>query len=121
MADDAKNRIIKKAYDEAKGSIRETLEAVKSQNGPDTGIKYNDVKAWHTENLNTLKLQKGFNSYVAPGPKHEFQIDLFWYKFKQPDAEKVKKDNTTGPRERVNRSELRKKQGCRTLRSHGDR
>jgi hypothetical protein len=121
MADDAKNRIIKKAYDEAKGSIRETLEAVKSQNGPDTGIKYNDVKAWHTENLNTLKLQKGFNSYVAPGPKHEFQIDLFWYKFKQPDAEKVKKRQHNGTEGEGKSERSQKKQGCCTLRSHGDR
>jgi hypothetical protein len=45
MADDAMNRIIKKAYQETRGSIKETLEAVKSQNGPGTGIKYNDVKA----------------------------------------------------------------------------
>ena len=121
MADDAMNRIIKKAYRETRGSIKETLEAVKSQNGPGTGIKYNDVKAWHTENLNTLKLQKGFNSYVAPGPKHEFQIDLFWYKFKQPEALKVKKDNTAGFRERVNRSEIRKKRESGALRAHGDR
>ncbi len=77
MADDRKNQIITKAYQETRGSIKETLEAVKAQSGPDAGIKYKDVQAWHTENLNTLKLQKGFNSYVAPGPKHEFQIDLF--------------------------------------------
>ena len=29
---------------------------------------------------------RGFNSYIAPRPLHNFQVDMFWYKVQQPDA-----------------------------------
>jgi hypothetical protein len=44
---------------------------------------------------------RGFNSYVAPGPKHQFQVDLFEYKTEQPDYP-VLKDQGPGKKNSLN-------------------
>ena len=45
-----------------------------------------EVRKWYLENnIGALKKRTGFNSYVAPTADHELQVDLFEYKFKQPE------------------------------------
>ena len=47
------------------------------------------VRQWFLENKHTLKKKKAFNSYVAPEPLHEIQIDMLNYKYKQPPRDLV--------------------------------
>ena len=75
---------IKKAYysEQGFGSIKSVLKDAQAEH-PD--VTYSDGKAWLDENVPRLKHMKGRNSYVAPGPKYEFQIDLFYYNFEQAE------------------------------------
>ena len=90
MADREKDRIISKVYfaDGGFGSARETLKDVRETN-PEITLK--DVQAWREKYIPRKAPMRGFNSYVAPGPKHQFQVDLFVYKFAQPDAPVLKR------------------------------
>jgi hypothetical protein len=85
MADREKDRIISKVYfaDGGFGSARETLKDVRETN-PEITLK--DVQEWREKYIPRKAPMRGFNSYVAPGPKHQFQVDLFEYKTEQPKA-----------------------------------
>ena len=77
--------------------------------GDKTKISIQQVRQWFLENKHTLKKGKKFNSYVAPEPQHELQIDMLTYKYKQPNRDIVHpKQADVGPRVRVNRTELRR-------------
>ena len=68
------------------------------------------VRKWFRNNKETLKAPTGSNSYVAPAPLREFQLDLFHVKYKQPERVKVAPEQPeSGPRIRVNREELRRR------------
>ena len=83
-----RNERIEKANEDRHGSKKETYEKVNEGKGPkDLGrITMAEVSKWYLENnIGALKKQTGFNSYVAPSADHELQVDLFEYKFKQPE------------------------------------
>ena len=44
----------------------------------DPSITIGQVKAWIEKNTHREANLTGFNSYVLPGPKHEYQIDPFF-------------------------------------------
>jgi hypothetical protein len=75
---------IKQAYysEQGFGSIKSVLKDAQAEH-PD--VAHSDAKAWMDENVPRLKRVKGRNSCVAPGPKCEFQIDLFYYNFEQAE------------------------------------
>ena len=87
----------------------ETLNKGKGKKDP-TRIKMEEIRIWFRNNREKLKAPKkqNTNSYVAPGPGHELQIDLLHYYYKQPYRHKVKPDQPeTGPRLKINRAEIR--------------
>ncbi len=105
-----KDKQIREAYESKHGSMRETLDILnEGKPAKDRGkFTMEDVRRWYAYNKGTLKKQKGYNSYVAPEPLHEIQVDLFEYTFKQPGKMRVKpKDRDWGPRERINRAATR--------------
>ena len=44
----------------------------------DPSITLGDVKLWIEKHTHKKTNLKGYNSYVAPGPNHEYQTDLFY-------------------------------------------
>lgn len=56
----------------------------------DPSITMDDVRKWARENVVPTKNYKFQNSWVAKGPKEEFQIDIFEYKYKQPPKARVR-------------------------------
>ena len=76
-----KNEIIKEVYNREFGSASETLKDAREK---DPTITLKDVQAWREKYIPRKAPLRGFNSYVAPGPKHQFQVDLFEYTTKQP-------------------------------------
>jgi hypothetical protein len=44
----------------------------------DKSITKEDVQRWIEMNTHRRTNLRGYNSYVSPGPKHEYQIDLFF-------------------------------------------
>ena len=44
----------------------------------DKTIKINEVKDWYEKNVNKTRYYGGKNSFVAPRPNYEYQIDLFF-------------------------------------------
>jgi len=85
------NEKIKTVYKspEGFGSIRDTFNQVRKKY-PDDNVKYEQVKEWFNKEVPRLQKMKGDNSYVAPEPLHEFQVDMFWYKNKQTDYPTLK-------------------------------
>ena len=72
-----KDDIIEKVYTDPSGfgSIKNTFnDAYKI----DKSITIEDVKLWIDKNTQRKTNLKGYNSYVSPGPNHEYQIDLFF-------------------------------------------
>ena len=69
------------------GSIKETLEEAKKVT-PE--ITLEDVRVWKDKFIPRKVPMRGFNSYIAPRPLHNFQVDMFWYKYEQPDAPVLK-------------------------------
>ena len=85
-----KERIIKEVYENLGGF--KSLGAIFSKaKEKDDSITRTDVQNWKTENVPRVKPLRGFNSYVAPEPKFEFQIDLFNYNFQQPERQILSK------------------------------
>ena len=85
IPDKTKNDIIDKIFYDPSGhaSIRKTYA---DANKIDKAIKYADVKAWFEKNIDRTTQLKGYNSYVAPEPKFEYQIDLFFMNYlKDPE------------------------------------
>ena len=74
-----KAELIKKAfYDQGGfGSMAKTLKDVKQLEGG-KNVRIEDVKAWFNRNRSQKTRLKGYNSYVAQGPKEEYQGDLFF-------------------------------------------
>ena len=69
------------------GSAKETLKDAQAKNPM---VTKKDVQAWREKYVPRKAPLRGYNSYVAPKPLHNFQVDLFWYKFEQPTAPKLK-------------------------------
>jgi len=69
------------------GSAKETLKDAQAKNPM---VTKQDVQAWREKYVPRKAPLRGYNSYVAPKPLHNFQVDLFWYKFEQPTAPKLK-------------------------------
>ena len=75
----AKNEIISKVYNDpgGHGSIKETSQDAKKK---DNTIILFDVKKWFESNTQRKQNLAGwFNSYVAPKPFFEYQVDLFYW------------------------------------------
>jgi hypothetical protein len=81
-----KEQNIKQAYDNL-GGFKSLAAILNKAREKDETVTRKDVKEWKDENVPWTKPLKGYNSYVAPEPKHEFQIDLFNYNFKQKDRQ----------------------------------
>ena len=92
-----KNEIIGNVYKKYLGSRGQTLGRIKSDDKKKSekvppeklsGITKKDVDNWflnHDQLAPALRApyKTKFNSFVAPGPKHTFQIDLFNFKYEQ--------------------------------------
>ena len=92
-----KNEIIGNVYKKFLGSRAQTLDRIKSDDKkkieavpPEepSGITKQDVDNWFLNNSQLAPALKApyktkFNSFVAPEPKHTFQIDLFNFKYEQ--------------------------------------
>ena len=100
-----KNEIIRNTYKKYLGSKAQTLDRIqqmdkkKSEEDEDyepTGITKKDVDNWFKNNHQLAPALKApyqtrYNSFVAPGPKHTLQVDLFTFKYEQGDPDfKVK-------------------------------
>ena len=73
-----KSAIIKKVYYDTGGfgSMAKTLTDAKKEAGGNN-IRLEDVQAWFNKNLSQKTKITGYNSYVAQGPKEEYQADFF--------------------------------------------
>ena len=72
-----KNKIISKVYNDKSGfsSIKNTLDDARKI---DKSININDVKQFFNANVEKKTNLKGYNSFVAPNPYYEYQMDLFF-------------------------------------------
>ena len=72
-----KNEIISKIYHDPSGfsSIKTTLDDARKV---DKTITIEDVKDWFSKNVEKKNQLKGMNSFVAPHPYYEYQLDLFY-------------------------------------------
>ena len=73
MAD--KKEIISNVSNEFYGSIKETLKDAQKK---DPSIKYADVKHWFETSLKRKTNLRGYNSYIADYPHHEYQMDFMF-------------------------------------------
>jgi len=73
----SKNEIISKIYNDPSGfgSVKKTLDEAKQL---DKSITIDDVKDWFHKNVEKKNQLKGMNSFVAPHPYYEYQLDLFF-------------------------------------------
>ena len=71
------DEIISKIYNEPSGfgSLKTTLEDARKI---DKSITNEDVKKFFQEKVEQKKQIPGYNSFIAPYPTYEFQIDLFF-------------------------------------------
>ncbi len=71
------NEIISKIYNDPSGfgSLKTTLEDARKI---DKSITNEDVKKFFQEKVEQKKQIPGYNSFIAPYPNYEFQIDLFF-------------------------------------------
>jgi len=69
--------VISKIYYDKSGfsSIKTTFDDAKKQNKT---ITIDDVKLWFSKNVEKKNQLKGINSFVAPHPYYEYQLDLFF-------------------------------------------
>ena len=89
--------------------IFDTFSEGKDKKDP-SRIKMEEVRHWFRNDRETLKTPSKLNanSYVAPGPGHELQIDLLHVPHKQPYRIKVKpKEPDAGPRVKISRAGIR--------------
>ncbi len=92
-----KDQIIASVYKKYLGSRSQTLDRIKSDDKKKSeadpsyvksGITKQDVDKWFLTNDQLAPATKApyktkFNSFVAPGPKHTFQVDLFNFRYEQ--------------------------------------
>ena len=73
-----KASIIEKIYRGPAGfcSLQNTFKEVRKVV---PSITIGQVKEWIEKNTHRKTNLTGFNSYVSPGPKHKYQIDLLFY------------------------------------------
>ena len=73
-----KEEIINKVFRDPAGyqSISNTLKEVRQI---DKSITYQDVKQWKENNFIRKTNLKGYNSYIAPEPYYEYQIDILFF------------------------------------------
>jgi len=73
----SKEDIIAKIYYDVGGfgSIKHTLEDAKKK---DKSITLDDVKEFFRTRVEKKNKAYGFNSFVAPRPYYEYQVDLFF-------------------------------------------
>ena len=81
-----KERIIKEVYENREqgyGSIKDTFQQAKAK---DASIKLDDVKKYLDKqpHRQTQFTYKKFNSFVSPGPKFEFEMDLICLLYTSP-------------------------------------
>ena len=110
MASAARNQKIREAYNVRTGSKLETFKQVNEglEPGDDGRISMAEVRKWFLEfNIGALKKQTGFNSYVAPTADHELQVDLFEYKFKQPERVSMSHQEIGGKEYDISRKDAR--------------
>ena len=71
-------------YDPAgHGSMKTTYEDAKHK---DKSITYVDIQAWFKKNIERKTQLKGYNSFIAPEPRFEYQMDLFFMNYlKDPE------------------------------------
>jgi hypothetical protein len=74
---DKKFEIVSKIYHDPSGygSIKTTFDDAKKV---DKTITIDDVKDWFRKNVEKKNQLKGMNSFVAPHPYYEYQLDLFF-------------------------------------------
>ena len=77
MSSDNKDEIISSIYYDRSGygSVNTTYQDAKKE---DKTITVNDVKKWFEKNVEKKKQLSGYNSFVAPYAKYEYEIDLFF-------------------------------------------
>ncbi len=92
-----KNQLIASIYKKYLGSKAQTFERIKAEERRRSeadpqyeklGITKADVDTWFLRNDNLAPATKApyktkFNSFVALGPKHTFQVDLFNFNYEQ--------------------------------------
>ena len=71
---ESKHDIIKRIYLKDFGNLQEIFKDAKQINST---ITYDDAKQWKAANVERTTNLRGYNSYVAPEPLFEFQIDGF--------------------------------------------
>jgi hypothetical protein len=69
-----KEEIIAQAYKEFFGSIKDTLKNARQH---DPTITYKDVAQWKERNTLRKNQIPGQQSFVANGPRDEYQMDVF--------------------------------------------
>ena len=74
----SKDEVIKKVYYDPSGfgSRKNTLETARKR---DKTITKEDVDNFMLKNTDQKKQLRGYNSFIAPYPKYEYQLDLFFY------------------------------------------
>ena len=56
------------------GALKRALDIARLK---DRAIKLDDIERWKREQTNDQQRPKKYNSWVAKGPKEEYQVDLF--------------------------------------------
>ncbi len=77
-SNESHHKILNKVYHDPAGygSITSTF---KEAFNLDQTITLNTIKQWFKSNLETTKQVKGSNSFVAPYPHYEYQLDLMFF------------------------------------------
>ena len=77
-----KDKIIRDVYysPSGYGSMRQTLDDARKK---DKSIKIEDVKQWFNQHVVPSKEPRGYNSWIADHPRHEYQSDLFFLALKK--------------------------------------
>jgi len=69
-----RNEIISDAYVAARGALKRALDIARLK---EKKINMDDIKRWQRERTNDKRRPTKYNSWVASGPKEEYQMDLF--------------------------------------------
>ena len=86
MTTDEKYETIHKAYYNPNGFGNNAV-LLKDAQELDPTITMKDVVAWRSQNRERTKKMRGYNSYIAPEAKYEYQVDLFYYT--NPNAKEI--------------------------------
>ena len=77
-----KNKIIRDAWEDQKRGFGSKVSLIKDAKSLSSQITTKDVHEWWDLNRERKQKMKGYNSFVAPHPMYELQIDMFYYKYK---------------------------------------